>query len=93
MLFGIPLGSGCGLRDIYILVMIIYALEGISTPPKPMVFYRFLMVLGNAPGAPEPWRSLNNYHSPRVDYNMIITVITILNDIFIVMIIIIINVQ
>ena len=35
----------------------------ISTPPKTYDLQWFLRGSGNAPGAPEPWRSLNNYQS------------------------------
>ena len=48
--FGTWLDRSCGLMDMYILVMVMYALGRISTPPKPMAFHRFSMVPGNAPG-------------------------------------------
>ena len=53
--------SGCGLQKMFHRPPLIYALGVFSTPPKPMVFHRFLMVSGNAPWAPEPARSVNNY--------------------------------
>ena len=58
LLFGTWLDWGCGLTDIYILVWIIYALGGFSTPPKPMLFHRFSMVPGNAPGRQNPGGAL-----------------------------------
>ena len=58
LLFRTPLDWSCGLMDIYILVLVIYALGGISTPPKPMLFHRFSMVPGNAPGRQNPGGAL-----------------------------------
>ena len=58
LLFGTPQKSGCGLMDIYILVTVMYALAPLSTPPKPMLFHRFSMVPGNAPGRQNPGGAL-----------------------------------
>ena len=49
---------GCGLQDVYISLLLMYALERFSTPPKPMLFHRFSMVPGNAPGRQNPGGAL-----------------------------------
>ena len=58
LLFGTWLDWGCGLQDMYILPWVISALEGSLPLQKPMLFHRFSMVPGNAPGRQNPGGAL-----------------------------------